>query len=644
MKKSDLISYSLLALSAIILAFSAGPIAQKIKILYLSCSVRVDTRFESGSVKEVKLIDAQKVKSSTGKRTWQLTYTVIPQDDPINPVDSTAIPSNRWFYFCMTGVKNKQIQLLFYHTDPVRPVYSYDGCNYERFTASEAAFQKISKYFTRDTVYLAYYIPYTFSYLQDRISQWTTNSQIIQVDTIGWSAQQRPLQMLTITDTSVPVEQKQQIYIHARIHSGETPAEWFTDSMVDALVGDTPEAAKWRRQMVFYIVPCANPDGAANGLSRSNAQGIDLETNYQAPDSLTAPEVQAIRETIKRLSANRPLEMVLNLHSQTTPRAGFWIHTAASTSLSFFQQQMDFAFLHTDQNPYFSPDDLSFSDLPPYCLEGWIWEQYQNRTLALTFETPYTCYCGNPYGEWVNVSNLGLLSHHFLRALSKYTSSQTIGCEYPMGVQKLIAAYPVYLKGYQNGYLIFNDGTKMLYDDGLFACSYPKGTSAPPGRNHDPGRIRSEDFFKKIYGSTPQEVERHLTKIVWCPKTIGQTIWVTTMNNVDKQLIKISEQLDNHPEWAAYLESAGSYNWRTVAGTDKLSPHSFGIAIDLNTAHSDYWQWNHHTTDEQIPITYKNRIPLEMVAIFEKHGFIWGGKWYHYDTMHFEYRPELLVE
>ena len=32
----------------------------------------------------------------------------------------------------------------------------------------------------------------------------------------------------------------------------------------------------------------------------------------------------------------------------------------------------------------------------------------------------------------------------------------------------------------------------------------------------------------------------------------------------------------------------------------------------------------------------------EIVDIFERHGFIWGGKWYHYDTMHFEHRPELL--
>ena len=36
-------------------------------------------------------------------------------------------------------------------------------------------------------------------------------------------------------------------------------------------------------------------------------------------------------------------------------------------------------------------------------------------------------------------------------------------------------------------------------------------------------------------------------------------------------------------------------------------------------------------------------MPLELVAAFERHGFVWGGKWWHYDTMHFEYRPELLA-
>ena len=37
------------------------------------------------------------------------------------------------------------------------------------------------------------------------------------------------------------------------------------------------------------------------------------------------------------------------------------------------------------------------------------------------------------------------------------------------------------------------------------------------------------------------------------------------------------------------------------------------------------------------------QIPTEIIDIFERRGFIWGGKWSHYDTMHFEYRPELLT-
>ena len=83
--------------------------------------------------------------------------------------------------------------------------------------------------------------------------------------------------------------------------------------------------------------------------------------------------------------------------------------------------------------------------------------------------------------------------------------------------------------------------------------------------------------------------------------------------------------------------------WRTVRGTNsRLSPHSFGIAIDLNTKYSNYWQWDCKCTSENVDLSYKNKIPQGIIDIFEKHGFIWGGKWYHYDTMHFEYRPELL--
>ena len=64
------------------------------------------------------------------------------------------------------------------------------------------------------------------------------------------------------------------------------------------------------------------------------------------------------------------------------------------------------------------------------------------------------------------------------------------------------------------------------------------------------------------------------------------------------------------------------------------------MTIDINVAQSDYWR--NFKPDSKGVYSYRNRIPWKIVEIFEKYGFIWGGKWYHFDTMHFEYRPELL--
>ncbi len=67
-----------------------------------------------------------------------------------------------------------------------------------------------------------------------------------------------------------------------------------------------------------------------------------------------------------------------------------------------------------------------------------------------------------------------------------------------------------------------------------------------------------------------------------------------------------------------------------------------GIAFDIGVNYSDYWKWNNPDADESAGIRYVNRIPKQIADIFHRHGFIWGGNWYHYDTMHFEFRPELL--
>lgn len=228
----------------------------------------------------------------------------------------------------------------------------------------------------------------------------------------------------------------------------------------------------------------------------------------------------------------------------------------------------------------------------------------------------------------------------------------------PENVRILMKHYPQ-IKSYQNGQLIFYDQTSLIYDDGqekthyellensdiedMFHYDYPKGANAIPLKNFDPGRIRNESFFKKIYGSSKTEVKSHLTEIIWCPKLSGQKIQVTKVNGVSEKIKKISEELDELPEYKKYIQTiGGTFNWRYIKGTQRLSLHSFGMTIDMNSQFSDYWQWDSKSSNEKQNVKYRNRIPLKIVEIFEKYGFIWGGKWYHYDTMHFEYRPELL--
>lgn len=222
---------------------------------------------------------------------------------------------------------------------------------------------------------------------------------------------------------------------------------------------------------------------------------------------------------------------------------------------------------------------------------------------------------------------------------------------------KLVQAYPSTIKEYSNSYIIFNNGNKILFDDGkhnknteellnkpslldMMNCNYAAGTVSDPKTS--PGRIRSEDFMKQMYGRTSVEVQKNLTTITWCPRLVNIKLKVTTINGVDKQLQKISDELDKYPELQKYLSEATTFNWRIIKGTNRLSTHSFGTAIDLNIRYSNYWQWDCRCTNEDAQLKYKNQIPQKIVDVFEKYGFIWGGKWYHYDTMHFEYRPELL--
>lgn len=222
----------------------------------------------------------------------------------------------------------------------------------------------------------------------------------------------------------------------------------------------------------------------------------------------------------------------------------------------------------------------------------------------------------------------------------------------PEGAQIIIKAYPEQKLKYRDNSIAFPDGTSIVFDDGkqkdfvtmlddsdiqdMFNLKYC--TDGIPEYLADAGRSRCDSFFKKMYGNSAAEVQKHLVNVAW----FGSNVRFTSVNGANKQLEKVEKEISTrYPELNKYMKSCGTFYWRKVRGANRQSAHSYGIAIDINTAYSDYWLWKNANAPETKHIQYANRIPLEIVRVFEKYGFVWGGRWYHYDTMHFEYRPEI---
>lgn len=385
---------------------------------FLFAQVRISSDFDTGSIGEYSLIDSVWVKRGINDSILTLSYEIHSRFDPVNPVDTALRPSARWYHFRMEGVKGKQIFINIKNSEVIRPFYSYDGINYSRFEDVENPFKgTINKIFTSDTVYISHFLPYTYSRFREKIDYWKSLNNVNH-EVIGESSQGRSIEMLTVTDANYDNSTKKSIWIHGRSHPSESPSSWHLEAMIDEITSDTPFAKELRKNAVFYLVPFINPDGVAGGYSRSTSTGVNIEINWDRPDSLTMPEVKALKSALERITRVKPLDLLLNMHSQISNSVTYWIHNAESTTARFLKEQLMLSSLTINYTPYYRPADQSFSAIAPRYAEGWIWDRFKEATVAITFETPYTYYNQNREGTWVSPENLKELGYSVLYAVS----------------------------------------------------------------------------------------------------------------------------------------------------------------------------------------------------------------------------------
>ncbi|MBI9073742.1 MAG: T9SS type A sorting domain-containing protein [Melioribacteraceae bacterium] len=356
--------------------------------------IKFDANFESGNINSVTTADS-------------IHYDVTTRADV----------GSRWFYFKMTGVKDMYISVNVKSSDCTRAMYSYDDEIYERFSASESpSTNRFQKTFEEDTVFVAYYTPYTFTYLQEQISRWK-ESEYVQIDTLGFTEKELPVQYIVLTDNSVPNDDKDVVWIHARTHPGETPSSYHFDGIVNELLKDDEVINFYRKNIIFHLVPFNNPDGVYYGRSRTNYFGIDQERQWNVAENQTPAAVKLLKAKLKEINDEKKVSVFLNLHSQAAPYCTFWIHTPGSTSDYFYRREYQFSNLNSSDIDFFNHPDYRESNLAAHFPEGWLWDNYGEEVMALTYETPYDYYSN---GEWVTNENLYELGKKTVYAIGEY--------------------------------------------------------------------------------------------------------------------------------------------------------------------------------------------------------------------------------
>jgi len=237
-----------------------------------------------------------------------------------------------------------------------------------------------------DSVYFAYFCPYSYERHQDLIHSAQLDIDC-QLNVLGQTLDGRDMSLLIVGE---PEPSKKKIWVTARQHPGETMAEWFMEGFIDRLLDEDDGVARsLLNNAVFYLVPNMNPDGSVRGHLRTNAAGVNLNREWQKPSMENSPEVYLVREKMLKVG----VDLHLDIHGDEALPYNF---VAGCEGIPSYDERLKtledkFKAILLSITPEFQDDKGYDKDAPGEANlsvgSNWVGEQFS--CLAYTVEMPF---------------------------------------------------------------------------------------------------------------------------------------------------------------------------------------------------------------------------------------------------------------
>jgi hypothetical protein len=238
-----------------------------------------------------------------------------------------------WYYFRIDGAAGRNLTIDLVDlvgeynyragthavTRHTRPVYSYDAAVWKHFDKAEWDDGTITLrlQFTpeKNRMFIAHLPPYNNQELESLLKSFHGHPHLKKT-TVGKTVGGRDMLLLTVTNPKVPDQEKKVVWLMARQHSWEAGTSWVAEGALRFLLSSDAQAIRIRDDFVFKIFPLADPDGVARGGVRFNANGYDLNRNWDTVDPRRMPEIAAQRKAILDwVDSGRRIDFFLTLHN-----------------------------------------------------------------------------------------------------------------------------------------------------------------------------------------------------------------------------------------------------------------------------------------------------------------------------------------